>query len=135
MTTATPRSRYAGALFGTAVLDLVAVAIFIAIGRRSHDEDASISGYLDSLWPFVVGLAVGWLLSLTALKQSTPWRIFPAGVVIWVSTVVVGMLLRWASHQGTAVAFIIVASISTAILLLGWRAIALILSGRRVRNS
>ena len=39
-------------------------------------------------------------------------------------TVVVGMLLRKATSQGTAFSFVVVASVVTAILLLGWRAVA-----------
>ncbi|MGZ8803446.1 MAG: DUF3054 family protein, partial [Mycobacterium sp.] len=34
------------------------------------------------------------------------------------------MLLRKATSQGTAVSFIVVASLTTAVLLLGWRAAA-----------
>jgi hypothetical protein len=36
--------------------------------------------------------------------------------------VVIGMLLRKATSAGTAVSFVVVASLVTAILLLGWRA-------------
>jgi Protein of unknown function (DUF3054) len=42
-------------------------------------------------------------------------------VVVWVCTVAVGMLLRKATSQGVAPSFIVVASLSTAVLLLGWR--------------
>jgi hypothetical protein len=38
--------------------------------------------------------------------------------------VAIGMLLRWVVHQGVAVSFVIVASIATALFLLGWRAVA-----------
>ena len=43
---------------------------------------------------------------------------------MWVATIVVGMLLRRITSQGTAVSFIVVASLVTALLLLGWRAVA-----------
>ena len=43
---------------------------------------------------------------------------------MWVCTVVVGMLLRKATSQGVAPSFIVVASLVTAVLLLGWRAVA-----------
>jgi len=36
----------------------------------------------------------------------------------------VGMALRVVSGQGTAVAFIVVATVFTALLLLGWRLVA-----------
>jgi hypothetical protein len=40
---------------------------------------------------------------------------------VWVATVVVGMLLRKATSSGVAPSFVVVASVSTAVLLLGWR--------------
>jgi hypothetical protein len=40
-----------------------------------------------------------------------------------VATVIVGMLLRKASSQGVAASFVVVASLVTAVLLLGWRAL------------
>jgi hypothetical protein len=42
---------------------------------------------------------------------------------VWLATVVVGMLLRKLTSAGTATSFIVVASISTAVLLLGWRGV------------
>ena len=39
-------------------------------------------------------------------------------------TVVVGMLLREATSAGVSTSFVVVASLSTAVLLLGWRAAA-----------
>ena len=62
--------------------------------------------------------AAGWL---AARAWHRPLSLAPTAVVIWLSTVAVGMLLRKASSQGTAVSFVVVASISLAILLLGWR--------------
>ena len=45
----------------------------------------------------------------------------PTGVVVWVCTVAVGMLLRKATSAGAAVSFVVVASAATAVMLLGWR--------------
>ncbi|WP_394816957.1 DUF3054 family protein, partial [Streptomyces lonegramiae] len=47
----------------------------------------------------------------------------PTGLVVWVSTVVVGMVLRRFTSAGVAVSFVIVASRVTAGLLLGWRGV------------
>jgi hypothetical protein len=47
----------------------------------------------------------------------------PTGVVVWVCTVVVGMLLRQATSEGTAASFVVVATVVTALLILGWRGI------------
>jgi hypothetical protein len=107
------------AAVGAAIaIDVVCVLAFCAIGRRSHAEGITVAGVLDTAWPFLCGTVAGWL----AVKAwQRPTSLAPTGVVIWVSTVVVGMLLRKATSQGTAVSFVVVASLSTAILLLGWR--------------
>lgn len=128
MTATSPARRFAL----PAVADVVAIAVFIAIGRRSHDESGSVVGYLTSVWPFLVGGAVGWLLATVVSRGHgfAPTRLWPAGVCIWISTVVVGMLLRVASGQGTALAFCIVASIATAVLMLGWRAVVAAMTRR-----
>ncbi|MBM7365614.1 DUF3054 domain-containing protein [Gordonia hydrophobica] len=128
MTAPSPARRFAV----PAVLDVVAVVVFIAIGRRSHDESGSVTGFLTSLWPFLVGLAAGWAIAaaVTRGRSFAPSALVPSGVVVWISTVVIGMLLRVASAQGTALAFCIVASIATAVLLLGWRAVALVIAKR-----
>ncbi|WP_157896163.1 DUF3054 domain-containing protein, partial [Mycobacteroides chelonae] len=46
------------------------------------------------------------------------------GIAVWVCTVLFGMILRRLSNQGVAFSFVIVASLVTALLLLGWRVIA-----------
>jgi hypothetical protein len=98
--------------------DIVCVLVFCTIGRRSHAEGLTVTGIAETAWPFLTGTAVGWLLS-RAWRQ--PSAIAPTGVVVWVATVVVGMLLRKLTATGVAASFIVVASISTAVLLLGWR--------------
>ena len=107
--------------------DAVCVVVFCTIGRRSHAEGLTVAGIAETAWPFLAGTGVGWLLSRAWRR---PAALAPTGVTVWVTTVVVGMLLRKASGQGTAVAFIVVASLSTAVLLLGWRAAVGVLSRR-----
>jgi hypothetical protein len=99
--------------------DVVAVLVFCALGRRSHDEGLSISGVAVTAWPFLSGTVVGWLLS-RAWRQPT--AVVPTGVIVWLCTVVVGMLLRKVSSAGVAASFVVVAATVTAVLLLGWRA-------------
>ncbi len=105
----------------SAVADVVAVLVFCAVGRRSHDEGLSVSGVATTAWPFLSGTVVGWL-------ASRGWRrpavVAPTGVVVWLCTVVVGMLLRKATSAGVAASFVVVAASVTAVLLLGWRAVA-----------
>ncbi|QLL08084.1 DUF3054 domain-containing protein [Mycobacterium vicinigordonae] len=109
-------------------VDVVAVLIFCALGRRSHDEGVNVSGLVTTAWPFLSGTLVGWLL---ARAWRRPAEVAPTGVVVWVSTVVVGMLARKATSASVAGAFVIVASTVTAVLLLGWRATATLLRQRR----
>ncbi|BBZ20189.1 DUF3054 domain-containing protein [Mycolicibacterium gadium] len=107
--------------------DVVCVVVFCTIGRRSHAEGLTLSGIAETAWPFLVGTLTGWLLSRA---WQRPAALVPSGVAVWLSTVVVGMLLRKLTSAGTAPSFIVVASLSTALLLLGWRAgVALLTRG------
>ena len=107
-----------------AVIDLAMIVLFAAIGRRSHDEATALSGLFHTAWPFVVGAAVGWVVTFALYRNKfDAFLVVPTGIVVWVTTVVVGMVLRALTGQGTAGAFIVVATASTAVLLLGWRAL------------
>ncbi|MDY6995335.1 MAG: DUF3054 domain-containing protein [Actinomycetota bacterium] len=111
--------------------DALCVVVFCTIGRRSHDEGLSIAGIAETAWPFLTGTGVGWL---AARAWRRPTSLAPTGIAVWAATVVIGMLLRKATGQGTATSFIVVASLTTAALLLGWRAGARAL-GRRDHSS
>jgi hypothetical protein len=101
-----------------ATFDIVAVVAFVVIGRRSHDEGDALSGLARVAAPFLIGLAVGWLVA-RAWKAPTSTT---TGMVIWPVTVAVGMAVRrFAFDDGTALAFIVVTSIFTGVLLVGWR--------------
>ena len=99
--------------------DVVGVLVFCAVGRRSHAEGITVSGVASTAWPFLTGTVIGWLASR---GWRRPTAVVPTGVVVWVCTVAVGMLLRKASSAGMAASFVVVASSVTAALLLGWRA-------------
>ena len=101
--------------------DVVSVLLFCALGRRSHDEGLSVGGVAITAWPFLSGTVIGWLAS-RAWRQPT--AVAPTGVIVWLCTVVVGMVLRKATSAGVAASFIVVAATVTAVLLLGWRAVA-----------
>jgi Protein of unknown function (DUF3054) len=100
--------------------DVVCVLVFCTIGRRSHAEGVTLTGVAETAWPFLTGTAVGWLVSR---GWGRPTALTPTGVIVWIATVAVGMLLRKVSGQGVALSFVVVASAVTAALLLGWRAI------------
>jgi peptidoglycan/LPS O-acetylase OafA/YrhL len=98
--------------------DAVCVVVFCTIGRRNHAEGLTVLGIIETAWPFLIGTAVGWLL---ARGWRRPTALMPTGVVVWLCTVAVGMLLRKATSQGVAPSFVVVASLVTALLLFGWR--------------
>jgi hypothetical protein len=110
-----------------ALADIVGVLVFCAVGRRSHAEGLTVAGVADTAWPFLVGTAVGWLLSRAWRR---PTAVAPTGVVVWLSTVAVGMLLRKATSAGVAGSFIVVATVATAVMLLGWRVVVVALRRR-----
>jgi Protein of unknown function (DUF3054) len=109
-------------------LDVVSVLMFCAVGRRSHDEGVDVSGVAATAWPFLAGTTLGWVLSK---GWRHPTAVLPTGVIVWLTTVAVGMLLRKASSAGVAASFVLVAATVTAVLLLGWRAAAELTARRR----
>lgn len=123
------RTRPAGVLV-ILLVDALLVIVFALVGRSTHAEGLDPAGVWGTAWPFLAGLAVGWL---GALGWRHPLTVWPTGIVAWAGTLVVGMLLRVASGQGAALAFVIVAALTLAVLLIGWRS-ALRLVGRRTRE-
>jgi hypothetical protein len=97
--------------------DLICVLVFAAVGRSSHREANDLIGIASTAWPFLVGTMVG---SVAARTWRNPIAL-RTGVVVWACTVVVGMGLRMVSGRGFSPAFVLVASIALAVLLLGWR--------------
>jgi hypothetical protein len=107
----------------SALLDVVWLSVFVLIGRSSHAEGITLSGFLRTAWPFWAGLGAGWLVVKAWRRPAAP---VPTGVVVWPVCVAVAMVLRAASGQGVAVAFIGVALAFVGLGLLGWRVLALL---------
>ncbi len=108
--------------------DTVLVLTFILIGRASHDE--GIAGTVVTFLPFFAALQVGWLIRSGHPATRIRW----SGLIIWATTVVLGLLLRAATGDGVAIGFIVVTTITLALFLLGWRAILLAVSAIRQRT-
>jgi len=101
--------------------DVVAVFVFVAIGRRNHDGGVTIGGVFETAAPFVVALVVTWLVALVWRRPLGTRE----GIAAWIGTVVLGMILRrFVFDEGTATAFVIVATIFVGMFLNGWRAFA-----------
>jgi hypothetical protein len=100
------------------ILDCCCVLAFVIIGRASHAKGESVPGIASTAWPFLAGLACGWL-GTRAWRR--PLGLVPAGVGAWLGTVAAGMVLRVVTGQGTTVAFVGVALAFVGLFLLGWR--------------
>lgn len=112
-------------------LDALLVIAFAAIGRASHESGVLGErglGLLTTAWPFVVALVAGWLASVA---WRAPWAPLRTGVPVWAVTVTGGMLLRALLGQGTAIPFIVVATLTLLALLVGWRLVAATLARAR----
>ena len=107
-----------------AVVDLVLVLVFAGIGRASHGESVSPLGLATTAWPFLAGWLLGWVLVAAARTARERPLGLAAGVLVWVPTVLVGMLLRVVSGAGVQTSFVVVATVVLAVFLLGWRRIA-----------
>lgn len=101
-------------------LDAALVMIFAAIGRGEHDRAATIAGLFTTAGPFLAGLAISWAVTVAWRR---PLSIFRTGVPVWIGTVALGMVFRMLSDQGTALPFVIVATLTLALFLIGWRAV------------
>lgn len=113
-----------------AVLDAALLLVFVLIGRASHSEGPL--GALWTWWPFLGGLAIGWL-AMRAWRS--PERIIWTGIGVWVATVAGGMLLRALSGQGVQPSFVVVTTIVVGVFLLGWRGIAVLARRRFSRHA
>ena len=100
-------------------LDLVCVAAFVLIGRRSHQESSGLEGFVRIAWPFAVGLLIA--TAVAAWTRLRPWR---SAVVVWLGTVGLGMVLRiGVQDRPFKVGFVIVTTLFLAVTMLGWRAL------------
>ncbi|MGL5809367.1 MAG: DUF3054 domain-containing protein [Nocardioides sp.] len=95
---------------------------FAVLGRLSHGggpggSDGAL-GVLVTAWPFLVGLTVGWIAG-NARKGVPTHPTF--GALVFGTTLMFGMALRGLTGGGTPVSFVLVAALTLAVLLVGWR--------------
>ena len=102
------------AVITAAIVDVVAVVVFVAIGRRNHNEGTALSGILGVAAPFLIALGISWI-GLRTWREPFNQASF---IATWVITVFVGLLLRRVVFdRGIATPFIIVATITLGVLL------------------
>ena len=78
-----------------AAADIACILVFVALGRRNHDEGETVDGVLTVAAPFLIALVVGWIVARA-----------------------------WTRPMEVEAAFIIVATIVTGVFLVGWRLVA-----------
>lgn len=113
------------------VIDVVLVLLFALSGRQSHAESLTILGILKTAAPF--------LLSLTILTfLSRPWenhsKIWPTGILVWLGTVALGMGFRVLFGATAAIPFIIVATLTLGVSLVGRRVVTTLVARRSART-
>lgn len=93
----------------------------MALGQGQHATERGPLGLLVTAAPFLAGLL---LMTGLTVGHRTWARVWPHGVIVWLGTVAVGMVLRVAFGLGGApVSFVLVALGVLGVLLLGRRAV------------
>lgn len=105
-------------------LDFVAISLFALFARMAHQSDEmpfTVAGWASTVWPFAIGVALGWVIATVSRTSS--------GVIIWLVTVITGLVI-WALRNGDIPhwSFVIVACVMSALLMLGWRGVARLMS-------
>ena len=98
----------------TAIVDAVAVVVFVVVGQRNHDGSSDIYGIINLAAPFLIALGTSWAILRTWRRPFNR----ASFVATWAITVVGGLFLRRVIFdRGIAMAFIIVTVISLGLLL------------------
>ncbi|KXZ58200.1 MULTISPECIES: DUF3054 domain-containing protein [Brevibacterium] len=118
-------------IFTALVADIILVIAFAAVGFYTHAQVLTVDGVVQTSWPFLVGLGCAWILSAAWTAPLAPMR---TGVAIWSTTILLGMIVRFAVGAGIAGPFIIVASALNFLTLVGWRVIARAVGGRSAKR-
>jgi hypothetical protein len=121
MAVAAPSSRIS---LLAAAADAVAVVVFAAVGRLSHGEADDLLGLVATAAPFGVGLVAAWA---TPVVRREPAGL-RAGAVVVVCVASIGLLLRAGFLGRLPLSFALVATVSLAVLMLGWRGLAALVS-------
>ncbi|MCQ9352685.1 DUF3054 domain-containing protein [Corynebacterium sp. 153RC1] len=104
------------------VIDILAVLVFAILARMAHGG-LGVVEVLDTFWPFAVGTVLAW-----AVIRNRPEVDLGSGVIAWLFTAVTGLVI-WALRHAAVPhwSFIIVATVMSGLLLVGWRVIAKVL--------
>ena len=101
------------------VFDALALVVFVAAGRQSHDVQGGAPWFFIVVWP----LLAGWFLTATAVRlyvrRDQTWLRLVASIGI--GTAIALLVRATVTHRDTPVAFVVVAYLFTTALTVGWR--------------
>jgi hypothetical protein len=108
------------------IADVLAVLAFVVLGKATHGELTDAVGVLVTAAPFLAGVALGWCSTLVRTAPVT----LRAGALVLGCTLLVGLIGRAVVTGRLPVTFVLVTVLTLAVLLLGWRAVALVVTRR-----
>jgi hypothetical protein len=117
-----------GVPIGWLLVDLVLVGCFAVAGRMSHYDEVTLLGWLDTAWPFLVSAVITWAV---LWRRRRPVGNVGSGVVMWLGVLVGGLAMRYATGAGTALPFVVVATLVLLLVLVGPRLVVALLRRRR----
>jgi hypothetical protein len=109
------------------LVDVAAIVLFAAIGRRNHGEGTAAVGVLVVAAPFLAGWTVAWFATRLNRAPASAGRALVALAV----ALPIALLLRALTGRGDAPAFVVVATIFLGLTLVGRRWLVGALRGRR----
>ena len=111
-------------------LDLLAIAVFALLARMAHQSDDmpfNLAGWASTVWPFAIGVALGWVIVELGRRKNTGSGAAATGhgPVVWLVTVITGLVIWGIRNQALPHwSFVIVACVMSALLMLGWRGVS-----------
>ena len=113
------------------VADVAVLLLFVAIGRRTHNEGSGVGEFLRILWPFLVGLGLGYAVTRLWSRPLDPRRVVGA----WLLTVATGEVLRLTvQDRPWRPGFLIVALLFLGAAMAAWRLVAVAVLRRTGRD-
>lgn len=104
-------------------VDILLILIFIGLGLMSHQQP--LGDLLPTSLPFLLALLLGHL-GVWAVASRKHLPLLLEGVMLWVTTLTLGVALRISFGDTAAMAFVIVSAAMLLVFLVGWRAILLL---------
>lgn len=113
------------------VFDALAIAAFALLARIAHNTPEmplSFLGWLQTLWPFLVGAVLAWVVMMAPVDPEATDKSFLAGsdyrsgTVVWLLSVAAGLTV-WGMVHGDIPhwSFMLVATVMSGLLIIGWR--------------